>query len=288
MEKKWCVYVHIAPNGKKYVGITSQKPEKRWNHGEGYQRHPYFYSAIKKYKWDNFQHIILFDNLNEETAERMEQLCITILRTHIQKYGYNLSLGGRSGSYGSKKTEKQKQHLREINTGKKLSSETIEKMKKAKIGKTPNLSDERKEYLKNNFIYNNPNSREVYCYETDTIYISGSYAARELKLTCRENNVTRCCRKEIKSVQGYHFCFAEEKDTFDFEAAKTNNKKRKVYCYETDMIYESASEAARQVLKKNTNVGIIKNCKKQQKSCCGYHFCYAEEREVDKYAIVSR
>ena len=43
MEKKWCVYVHIAPNGKKYVGITSQKPEKRWNHGEGYQRHPYFY-----------------------------------------------------------------------------------------------------------------------------------------------------------------------------------------------------------------------------------------------------
>lgn len=42
MEKKWCVYVHIAPNGKKYVGITSQKPEKRWNHGEGYQRHPYF------------------------------------------------------------------------------------------------------------------------------------------------------------------------------------------------------------------------------------------------------
>ena len=25
-ERNWCVYQHICPNGKTYVGITSQKP----------------------------------------------------------------------------------------------------------------------------------------------------------------------------------------------------------------------------------------------------------------------
>ena len=29
----YTVYEHIAPNGKKYIGITRRKPEYRWNHG---------------------------------------------------------------------------------------------------------------------------------------------------------------------------------------------------------------------------------------------------------------
>ena len=34
----WTVYMHVNKiNGKKYVGITSQKPEERWkNNGIGY------------------------------------------------------------------------------------------------------------------------------------------------------------------------------------------------------------------------------------------------------------
>lgn len=36
-EKKWCVYIHTVPSGKKYVGLTSKNPEDRWRNGRGYQ-----------------------------------------------------------------------------------------------------------------------------------------------------------------------------------------------------------------------------------------------------------
>lgn len=35
---KWCVYIHTSPSGKKYIGITSQNPQKRWQNGKGYLR----------------------------------------------------------------------------------------------------------------------------------------------------------------------------------------------------------------------------------------------------------
>ena len=61
-EKKYVVYKHVSPSGKLYIGITSQKPELRWNYGRNYKENPYFYNAIQKYGWDSFQHEILYDN----------------------------------------------------------------------------------------------------------------------------------------------------------------------------------------------------------------------------------
>ena len=50
----WCVYVHISPSNKYYVGITSKEPKVRWGHnGNAYQTQ-YFSNAIKKYGWDNW------------------------------------------------------------------------------------------------------------------------------------------------------------------------------------------------------------------------------------------
>lgn len=35
---KYVVYKHTCPNGKVYIGITSQKPEHRWKKGKTFKR----------------------------------------------------------------------------------------------------------------------------------------------------------------------------------------------------------------------------------------------------------
>lgn len=119
-DKRWKVYIHINNiNNKLYVGITSKsKPEHRWNSGRGYAENTHFSSAIKKYGWDNFRHIILYDDLTEQQAKDMEKYTIAQWRTQDVKYGYNMTSGGdgTSGFYPSKETRKsyQKRALKKI------------------------------------------------------------------------------------------------------------------------------------------------------------------------------
>ena len=71
--KEYCIYLHRNKiNGKVYIGQTCQKPEKRWNYGHGYKNCPRFYSAIVSYGWNNFEHIILENNLNSDEANEKE------------------------------------------------------------------------------------------------------------------------------------------------------------------------------------------------------------------------
>lgn len=60
VENNYTVYMHISPNNKKYIGVTKNKPEKRWGYGNNYKSSPMFYKAIKKYGWNNIEHKILY------------------------------------------------------------------------------------------------------------------------------------------------------------------------------------------------------------------------------------
>ena len=93
-ERKFVVYKHTSPNGKVYIGITSQKLNRRFRDGKGYYNNKHFYNAIKKYGWDNFSHEVLFDNLTEEEAKLMEQFYIALYDSINPKNGYNQTLGG--------------------------------------------------------------------------------------------------------------------------------------------------------------------------------------------------
>ena len=64
-DKKYVVYEHLFPNGKRYIGITSKIPEKRWENGCGYtkSKQPAMYNAVQKYGWENIKHNILFTDL---------------------------------------------------------------------------------------------------------------------------------------------------------------------------------------------------------------------------------
>lgn len=90
----WSVYAHISPSNKYYVGITSQKPERRWRNGDGYKHNKHFANAISKYGWDNFQHEIVASNLTEDEAKNFERILIEKLQSNNSKYGYNRSSGG--------------------------------------------------------------------------------------------------------------------------------------------------------------------------------------------------
>ena len=94
----YCIYMHKNKvNGKKYIGQTCQKPEYRWGkEGKGYEQCPLFYSAIQKYGWDNFEHIIILTGLSAEEANLKEQELISFYKTTQKEFGYNLQKGGNN------------------------------------------------------------------------------------------------------------------------------------------------------------------------------------------------
>ena len=71
MASNYCIYMHKNKiNGKVYIG-QSCNINVRW-HPSSYQSSSYFFNAIQKYGWENFEHIILFENLTVEEAKSKE------------------------------------------------------------------------------------------------------------------------------------------------------------------------------------------------------------------------
>lgn len=171
----YCVYVHINKiNGKKYVGQTCQKPSKRWNAGYGYIKNTYFYKAIKKYGWSNFDHEIVASNLTKEEADNFEMLLIKKLNLLDPDRGYNLNEGGSR----SRPSEETKQKIRESNSGenhymygKRLSDETKNKISEAKLGEKNNFygkhhtEESKKKISKSNKGSKHHYSKKVYQYD---------------------------------------------------------------------------------------------------------------------------
>lgn len=106
-EHKSLVYVHIAPNGKRYVGKTAQDVSQRWRNGAGYRKCPLMWKAVQKYGWENFEHVILADNLTEEEAEALEKKYVEEYQSNNPEYGYNLTSGGEKGCVLSPEVKEQ-------------------------------------------------------------------------------------------------------------------------------------------------------------------------------------
>lgn len=95
------IYVHINKiNGKLYFGQTKRNDVnlRFGKNGIQYKKCPYFWNAIQKYGWDNFEHIIIFENLSKEMADIIEKELIKKYDTTNYSFGYNLSEGGGNNS----------------------------------------------------------------------------------------------------------------------------------------------------------------------------------------------
>lgn len=192
----WSVYVHINKiNKKMYVGITGRKPEKRWGHnGYCYKESPYFYNAIQKYGWDNFEHIILMESLQKELADEIEKELIKKYNLNNRSLGYNIAKGGGGVS---KMSEKAKKKISKSNKGKSSwikgnhhSEETKRKISESNMGTTRVLQYNRKtgEFLN---VYNN-------------------LIDAENKTHIPRNEICSVCHKEIKSTHGYIFRYESD------------------------------------------------------------------------------
>ena len=126
--------MHTVPNGRKYIGITSQEPSRRWRGGMHYSYNKRFFAVIVKYGWDNIKHEILFENLSQEEAEQKEKELIKALKTDREEYGYNLTSGGK-GATGCVKSLETREKLRIANTGRKVSEETKKKLSEKSRGR---------------------------------------------------------------------------------------------------------------------------------------------------------
>lgn len=119
----YCVYIHQNKiNGKIYVGY-SEEPHNRWRKEKNDAFNPktkgynYILSrAIRKYGWDNFEHIIIKIYDSKEEALLDEKFWISELKTNVTEFGsdfgYNMNEGGNIPP--SQKGKKRSKEHREI------------------------------------------------------------------------------------------------------------------------------------------------------------------------------
>lgn len=149
--KNYTVYMHTFPNGKRYIGITCQEVHKRWKNGYGYKHNSFLKNAIQKYGWENAKHEILYENLTKEEAEQKEIELIALYKSNQREYGYNIENGGNHNGKHSEETKRKisesnkgkimppmskeaKEKLRIMNTGKKLTLQTRQKLREQRLG----------------------------------------------------------------------------------------------------------------------------------------------------------
>lgn len=203
----YTVYMHRnKTNGKVYIGQTSVSVEERWKKGKGYHHNAHFQSAIKKYGWDGFEHLILYDGLTKEQACKLEQKLIAEYNSNNSQNGYNNSIGGEKGCLGRKITEETRQKLRDSHKGKPsprkgaiVSAESREKMRLAKLGKPQNQETKEKR--------SKSQWKPVICVETGEIFESVKAATAHFGL--KKDRISSAIRKGRK-VNGFTWQFLRE------------------------------------------------------------------------------
>ena len=218
VKNNYTVYMHLFPNNKKYIGITSKKTKQRWESGTGYITQKLMNRAIEKYKWENIEHKILYKNLTKEQAEQKEIDLMKKYKTNNPKYGYNVENGGNSIGKHSKETRlkisiankgKKNPKVSKANKGNKyclgriMSEESKNKISNANKGKHMSPNTEFKKGYSNV-----SRMRKVICLETGKVYSSMTKASKETNISLA--NIQSVCLGKSKTAKGYHWRYYEE------------------------------------------------------------------------------
>ena len=125
--KKFWLYLHTCPNGKRYVGITTYpKPEYRWQEGRGYYQNKHFYKAVRKYGWSSIKHEA-WELTCESEMYYAEKYLIAYYHTMESEFGYNHSVGGEHGALGYRHSEEARRKISEATRKSNLDPEVRRK-----------------------------------------------------------------------------------------------------------------------------------------------------------------
>ena len=270
----YTVYKHTTPSGKVYIGITKQKPEHRWNNGNGYRQNKHFYSAIQKYGWENIKHeIICQAPMSASQAGAVEKSFIALYDSTNPSKGYNHSIGGEYGTAGVHPSAETRRKISEShkgqtawNKGKHTSAETRRKMSYA-WKHSDACIDHLKKVCELNKGRQSPVKGRHHTAEAKK-HMSDSHKGH---LTSAETR-----RKISESNKGKKHKITDEGMAALIKAHKGKPalNRKQVICIETNEKYSSATEAA-------VFIGLSKDrvaaaCRGEQKTAGGYHWKYAD------------
>ena len=235
----YLVYKHTSPSGKVYIGITKQTAASRWKNGLGYQSSPHFWSAIRKYGWDNIKHEILYDGLTKEEACEYEKSLISEYRSTEKQYGYNQKTGGDVGvvfnaevrqKISDSKREfyrlhpEEREKISQRQTGKRFTDEARHKLSVSKTGLHPKRTIEHNKKIQAALIarfaedgeLRKRNSERLValgmkrCKPIEQLTIDGDVVARyesgkeARRVTgINDGNIALCCMGKRKTAGGY-------------------------------------------------------------------------------------
>ena len=202
-EKVWKVYIHTnMVNMKRYVGITSKKPEHRWVGGRGYKDNPHFNNAIIKYGWDSFIHDVVFDELSRNEAIELEKLLIATFRSQDQRFGYNMTSGG-DGTPGYIPSDETRAKLSFARRKENLSEDTLRRRSEGLRGRKFTEDHKRK--------IGDGNSKAINMLTIDGEFIKSFRGAHdaELELGINHSHISQCCNGKRQTTGGYRWEFAQ-------------------------------------------------------------------------------
>ena len=231
-QKGYCIYAHVNKvNGKIYIGI-SKDVYKRWiGKIHAYKHSNLFQNALKKYGWDGFDHVVLWDNLSLEEACKQEKALIFLYK-FIDK-SYNITDGGE-GHEGVHLTEVQKQRLREVHLGKVFSEEHRKKLSEAQ-----KLSSHRR--------------RRVYKFDSKTGEFLKEYSSlveASSDTGIRDSLISSAARGINNTAGDFIWSYIPIIDVQRLNHKKDRvNRRKKLYCYDLKgnhiKTYDCAYDAAK-------------------------------------------
>lgn len=200
----YTIYMHRNKiNGKVYIGQTCQNVIDRWKNGAGYKTCTLFYKAIKKYGWNNFEHLILETDISSsKIANIKEKYYIKLFDSTNLDKGYNIKIGGYNG------------------ISKKANQASIEWMKKHPdfgLARAQDMLKWQKEHPQEMAAMRKINiqkatqarKKPVQCIETGIIYESATEAARKNPKTT-QSKICMVCRGQRKTCGGFHWKYVIE------------------------------------------------------------------------------